>query len=207
MTKLSPKSRRRLIKYYNYFNDENSDAIRQQWSSQNNQQNRFSVIAYQLPRVLKKIEVLDVGCGLANFCEYMMDRNRKMDYTGVEINPTFFKECCERHPEAKFHLTDILDFEPKKKFDYVIASGSLSFVIQNYRKVVLEMIRKMFSLTRKKVVFNLLDKERNEGWADEREYGLHNKSEMKKFCLTLCENVKIISDYNRGYDFTVVMSK
>ncbi len=68
--------------------------------------------------------VLDVGCGLAHFYDYLRINGWSGSYTGVDLMPGFLEIARSSHPEAtliegEFGRTEF----PLKSFDFVVASG------------------------------------------------------------------------------------
>lgn len=65
--------------------------------------------------------VLDVGCGLAHYYEYLRDRGIRLgSYTGIDIVPEFIGANRARFPEARFELQDASADSLGFEADYVV---------------------------------------------------------------------------------------
>ncbi|HEY2574246.1 MAG TPA: methyltransferase domain-containing protein, partial [Verrucomicrobiaceae bacterium] len=97
------------------------------WDKRESQHTRFSIAIDQVD--FKGRSVLDVGCGLADFHEFLNSRNAKpASYTGCDINPELLRRCRERFPESAFHPANLLmDDVPGAPFDVVTLFGLVNF--------------------------------------------------------------------------------
>ena len=89
--------------------------------------NRQQIRFFNLCQVgnLENKTVLDFGCGLADFYEFLkVEMKINVDYCGVDIVPEFIEISAKKYPEARFTTEDILetDFLDKNKFDYIFCS-------------------------------------------------------------------------------------
>ena len=65
--------------------------------------------------------ILDTGCGKGVFIKHLKNKGfSKIE--GIELNEELFESCKYDFPEFRFHNTDFLDWESKKKFDVVIGN-------------------------------------------------------------------------------------
>jgi len=96
--------------------------------------------------------LLDVGCGLGGFYEFLQERGIKCRYTGVDINPGMIAAARERLPEIKeqFLVRDIIEEKLGLPFDYVISIGplNLQFADDLNLEISRRLIREMFRLAR-----------------------------------------------------------
>lgn len=72
--------------------------------------------------------ILDVGCGIGGFYEFLKEKNINCDYTGIDINQKMIDTAKERNPEIKdkFFVFDIIEKEMNGTFDYIISVGPLN---------------------------------------------------------------------------------
>ncbi len=72
--------------------------------------------------------ILDVGCGIGGFYDFLKEKGITCNYTGIDINPKMIDAAKERIPgiEDKFFVFDILEKKMEKTFDYVISVGPLN---------------------------------------------------------------------------------
>lgn len=78
--------------------------------------------------------ILDLGCGIGDFYQYLQDHNIDCEYTGYDINQNIVQLAKERFPDINFEVKDILE-EEFPKFDYIVSTSSFNNRlehIQNY---------------------------------------------------------------------------
>ncbi|MCP5105523.1 MAG: class I SAM-dependent methyltransferase [bacterium] len=75
-----------------------------------------------------KKSLLDVGCGIGGFYEFLLEKNFACAYTGVDINPKMIETAKEKYPRISdnFFLFDILEKKMDRTFDYVFSVGPLN---------------------------------------------------------------------------------
>ncbi len=151
--------------------------------------------------------VLDVGCGFADFYQYLNDNGVDVNYTGYDINPDFIKLCKEKYPEADFAVRDIQVDKIEGEFDFIIVSqvynNKLSF--DNNELVIRDVIEKLYNLLsdRGGIAIDMLT-----NYVDFKEERLHYYSpeEIFKYAKTLTKRVVIRHDYPL-YEFTLYLYK
>jgi len=166
----------------------------------NSQRIKFEVLSEVTS--LSRKRLLDVGCGLADYRNFLSSRFDSVDYTGVDISPRMVEEAQRSHPNEKIILMNILESDPGT-FDVVTANGIFYLLGEDARKIMESIIARMFSLASEAVAFNSLscwapDPEEKEFYADPRE--------TIEFCRTLSPWVVLRHDYHPR-DFTVYLYK
>jgi trans-aconitate methyltransferase len=70
---------------------------------------------------------LDVGCGAGWQAKYldMVGLLQRLTYEGVDISPHMCDRASRNCPMGRFHVSDIFDFNPERKWDIVMACGSI----------------------------------------------------------------------------------
>ena len=74
----------------------------------------------------KNISILDFGCGLSQFYEYINKNDlNHVEYTGLEISKIFFEESKKKYPKNLYIFGDILKNGNllNKTYDYIILNG------------------------------------------------------------------------------------
>jgi SAM-dependent methyltransferase len=166
------------------------------WGGRASQEKRFGVLAAIAP--LHGTRVLDVGCGLADFYDFLQRRGIDVGYTGHDLNPEAIAQARERYPALRLEAGDLMDLADSKAFDYVFASG-LFYLRQASPWEYLEAsVRKLFGLSRRGLAFNSLStlaprRDASEFYAD--------PARVLAFCLTLTPHVTLRHDYLPN-DFT-----
>ena len=174
-----------------------NDARSVHWSDTHGQQTCFLVLG-QISD-LSGQSVLDVGCGLGDLYTFFLEKKIDAAYTGIDIVPDFIVDAQERFPTAQFEVKDILSVT--KQYDFVLASGALSFKVADNKKYYFSIIKKMYELAKKGVAFNMLNRDVH---IDDEFYNAYDPNEVADFCKTFCDNVQIVMDY-LPQDFTIYL--
>ncbi len=189
----------RLLSYYKEALAEygDHDARSVHWSSKEGQRTRFMILSQIAD--LHNQSVLDVGSGLGDFYAFLVSHGIAADYTGIDIVPDFISRAKAQFPALKFECKDI--FKVEERYDYVIASGAMSFKVADNRNYYFSMIEKMYGIAKKGLAFNMLNREAH---IDDETYAAYDPNEVADFCKTICTNVQIVIGY-LPQDFTVYL--
>lgn len=171
------------------------------WGSRESQQLRFSVLSEV--GELRGCSVLDVGCGLADFWEFLRARGIEVDYTGVDLSPQMIAKAADRFPGLRLIAGNVLESDlPAGGYDYVIASGIFTFLGESEAEDhAVRLIEKLYGLARRAAAFNALST-----WAPERapgEFQLDPVAVLAR-CRELCPRVVLRHDY-LAHDFSVYL--
>ena len=152
---------------------------------------------------IRGASVLDVNCGLADFCDFLEANNFGVDYRGIEVVPAFVKHIRKSRPGVKVEAGDFLNESFSGEWDHVLASGIFYREVSDSWELMCRSIAKMFRLCRKAAAFNSLS-----AYADENEPGefLASPEKTFAFCKTLTPFVTLRHDY-MPHDFTIYMYK
>jgi SAM-dependent methyltransferase len=145
--------------------------------------------------------LLDVGCGLASFYEYLTQEGRDCEYAGYDIVPEYVDLCRTRFAECKFRLRNILTDGIDGVFDTVVMSQTWNNRYQESDNVqVMEaVLRAAFDATRVSVSVDMLS-----SYADLRrpEVFYYSPEEMFAFAKTIARRVVLRHDY-RSFEFCI----
>ena len=119
------------------------------WINDEVQEKRFEVLSKIFEEDLYP-EVLDVGCGLGHFHDYLKANSFHPNYVGIDLSKEFVKKAIDRGVNA---ATVSLN-EWKMPADFVVASGTFN----TEGTELLEAIPEMVKLANKGVAFNFLVK-------------------------------------------------
>ena len=127
---------------------------------------RYSIIINEIQLIKNnKIKILDVGCGLGDFYNYLKKKNlsKKIDYSGVEINEILFKQCLKKFNNTKkFYISDLLNIPPREMYDWIIFSGTfyhlpINLSSEAFFKYIRKVLRKSWKFANSGVVINFLN--------------------------------------------------
>lgn len=151
--------------------------------------------------------VLDIGCRLGFFCDFLRDRGFVGQYSGYDINPDLIDACKQRLPNDSFKVIDILNTNNVEEiFDYVFCMATLQIKprfcdIEEYFK---GMVTQMFSRCTKGLAFDLFNIRNIDYQNDDVLY--LDPIWVLEFCYSLTRRVIIRSD-TRPFEFVVYMLK
>jgi SAM-dependent methyltransferase len=152
---------------------------------------------------LKGKRILDVGCGFADYAEYLRSRFGLVKYVGIDVSPRMIKEAKRLRPELDLRLCNVLDQTFKETFDVVTANGLFYLLGRDAPDFLRQIVRRMCELAEFAVAFNSLS-----SWAPIKEPAefYADPLDVLKFCRTLTPWVALRHDYF-PHDFTIYMYK
>lgn len=176
------------------------------WESENAQQLRFQALSDCLDLNGKKI--LDVGCGVGDFHQYLKRRFKDFNYTGVDILNKMISAAKKKNTEGKFICADIFNNNPfeKNEFDAVFTSGMFNINFGNNKQFIIEAIKLYDFICKDIISFNLLHKD-----SPDREE-MYFYSHPQEICELINKNFpeKFKFNIRQGYlknDFTIICKK
>lgn len=149
-------------------------------------------------------KVLDIGCGLGDFYNFLMNQNINVDYHGVDLVPELISAAKLKNPDCFFEVRDILEEKfAKNSFDYVVCSQvmNLKFSSEDNYEYIKKMLPLMFEFASKGVVCDFLSK-----YVDFKESHLNYYDPLIVFNIakSLTKCVDLIHSYPL-FEFTVYL--
>jgi len=130
--------------------------------------------------------ILDVGCGYGALLDRVKERHIGLEYTGVDVCAEMVDAARERHPSAAWRVVDLAELQDQPTFDYVVCNGiltqKLNVGIKDMDHFAQDAIRKMFTLCRRGIAFNVMSTHVN--FMTDRLY-YRNPIELLSWCM--CE--------------------
>lgn len=164
------------------------------WNSLYTQYKRFEVITKLIRKVISKSTIVDVGCGFAEYYNYLIINNRvPKNYIGYDCEIDMVNISKKRFIEQEFYLIDILK-DRLNIADYYICSGAMNLLKKDDIDI---FIKKCFEVSKKGFIFNYL-----------KDITFENISQSE--ILYICKkytNEIVIKDNYLDNDFTVFMKK
>jgi SAM-dependent methyltransferase len=161
------------------------------WKSIEVQRQNFEVLHSIAP--LNDSNVLDVGCGTADFLAYLQEHGFTGSYVGWDFSAGMVARCAERFPDATFLKADIYANMPEIEVDYALISGTLNDRVEGGLDAAFNVLREVYSRCRRGMAFNLLS-----SYVDNEEARLLycDPSEVFSFCKReLSRYVSLRHDY------------
>ncbi|MEX0955330.1 MAG: class I SAM-dependent methyltransferase [Rhizobiaceae bacterium] len=161
---------------------------------------KFAVLSEVMP--LDGKSLLDVGCGFADYADYLLAKQSGLDYEGIDLSQAMVAEAQRLHPNLRILQGNIL-IDWIDTYDVVSANGIFYLLGSDAPAIMRRIIEQMFNSARLAIAFNSLsdwttDKEPNEYYAD--------PLEVFDYCRTITPWVILRTDYHHR-DFTIYMYK
>jgi SAM-dependent methyltransferase len=163
------------------------------------QTTKFQLLSEVTP--LQGLRLLDVGCGFADYADFLQARYGEVTYVGVDISPRMVDEARQLRPGLDLRLLNILHEKSAETFDVVNANGIFYLLGAEAPELMRALIRRMFELSTVAVAFNSLS-----SWASVHEPSefYADPIETLAYCRTLTPWVVLRHDY-LAHDFTIYM--
>ena len=149
--------------------------------------------------------LLDVGCGLANFYQFLHDRGVSVDYIGYDIVAEFIESDKARFPEACFEVRDIFREGIAHQADYVVMCQVFNnrYDSSDNYEIVKSAIALSFEAARKGVSIDLKSTYVN---YQENHLFYYSPETLFSYAKTLTPFVTLRHDY-APFDFTLQLYK
>jgi SAM-dependent methyltransferase len=199
-----PDEARRTVERYRMLWEAHGDSYRTlDWGSEASQRQRFAVLADGLS--LAGCRLLDVGCGLGHFADWLDQSGIALDYTGLDLTAELVAHAARRHPARTFVTGSVIDPAVLRnaRFDVVVASGIFATYPEGGMPWMRSVIDRMWHWTDTALAFNSLST-----WAaelDPQEFHA-DPVEVLRHCGTLSTRVRLRHDYHPR-DFSVQLWK
>lgn len=123
------------------------------WSSKYSQYKRFEVLTNFIENEIKESNIVDAGCGFAEYYNYLFDNNLKpKSYIGIDCEEEMITLASKRFLNTSFYIKDIIKDELVFA-DYYICSGAMNILKKDE---IFIFIKKCFEASNIGFVFNFL---------------------------------------------------
>ncbi len=170
--------------------------------SEHGQRERFRVLWEA--GIKEHHSVLDVGCGLGHFADYLEERDHLGAYEGVDASDRLLEVARTRRPEHYFSkVSENWLLEPLKlpSFDWVVSSGMLN--VRPCIGTMESLIQRCFDASRVGCAINMLSA-RTEHQRRERFY--YSPFDVLRSAMAITPIVAMRHDYLHN-DFTIILRK
>jgi SAM-dependent methyltransferase len=187
-----------VARYYDGLVAEHGDSARScDYGDPRSQAAKFRVLA--AVEGMRGARLLDVGCGLAHFADYLDEAGLGVTYTGVDLSPAMVQLAKERRPDLDLRQANILE-EDLGEFDVVVANGIFYLLGDGAAGLMRSLVERMWAHAGRALAFNSLST-----WAPDPEAGEFHADpvETLAWCRELTSKLALRHDYHRR-DFTVL---
>lgn len=121
-------------------NRESYNKIAEQWAESRNREFLSKLVVEFASKVKRGGKILDIGCGTgAPIATYLSSQS--FSVTGIDISEKLLQKAIERDiPNTELFLCDFFDFDPKGKYDGVIAFDSFFHFPKEKQKLIYERV-------------------------------------------------------------------
>ena len=184
--------------YMNCLNKNTDNHLAVNWGSKTSQQKRFEILM-EVNKDFNTSSIIDVGCGLGHFADFLKSRDFQGIYQGTDILNEMVENAQKRNPNLKFRKENLFECS-NNAYDYVVMSGIFTFGNIN---IFQNMIIESYRVCKKGLAFNSLS-----SWATKKEDGEFYADPIKtlEFCSKITSKVVLRHDY-LPHDFTIYMYK
>jgi RimJ/RimL family protein N-acetyltransferase len=192
-------AKQRIAQYYDDLVGHYGDDSRScDYGRETSQHAKFRAISEIMPLAGKRL--LDVGCGLAHFLDYLDAHGIAVDYHGIDISEAMLARARGRHPHLNLRQLDILDEDPGR-YDVVTANGIFYLLGEDGEALMPRLVARMYELADHALAFNSLS-----AWASEQQPGefYADPAWVLNFCRKITPWSVIRHDY-LPHDFTVYL--
>lgn len=112
----------------------------------------------------KNSTLLDFGCGLGHFYEFLKENNsdKQITYSGLDINNSFYEFCKNKYKNLNFINKDILVDNDIPNFDYIVINGVFTekrnLSSEDMKDFLYSSLVKLWEKCNKGIAFNLMSK-------------------------------------------------
>ncbi len=163
------------------------------------QERKFRILAEAVD--YRGLSVLDVGCGFADFADYLAARHDDVSYRGIDLSSEMIREAQTAHPRLDLRVGNVLQEPANALYDVVTANGIFYLLGADAPRLMRQLVEAMFRRARRCVAFNSLST-----WASVHEPGefYADPLEVVAWCRELSPRVTLRHDY-LPHDFTIFL--
>jgi trans-aconitate methyltransferase len=157
--RVSQRLKRAVVEHYERQLDRYGPTARgMDWKDEASQRLRFEVLCGVCD--LDGKSVCEIGAGAGHLYDFLRQRGIDADYTGVDLSTRMVEAARRRHPHVAFEQRDILVDAPEAAYDVVLCSGLFHVKLDHqdveWRTFVEETVRRMYTMCRVAIAFNLM---------------------------------------------------
>ena len=153
-----------IVNYYESCYGQHGDShLGVDWPNKIDADTRYRVMTEGVEHCNGK-SILDFGCGLAHYYEYLIQKDKDYYYEGLELSKPMFHRCAEKHPLTTFHNIDILQEEwTLPKLDCAVMNGvfteKLNMTHDEMFNHMTKLVSLVFNNVNKGIMFNVMSKQ------------------------------------------------
>lgn len=149
--------------------------------------------------------LLDVGCGYGALVDHIPS-NLDISYYGIDVAPNMIEYAENNYGNfGTFYCNDFLDWEPNRRFDYIVCNGILTQKLEashlNMLNYSQKLLKKMYSTSTIGIAFNCMSTFVN---FQKSNLFYRSPSEFVSWCMSeLSSRVVLDSAYDLWYEYMI----
>lgn len=166
--------------YYQKLSEESRDSNYVGSWGGTNQDFRYKELV--IPEIFRDASILEIGCGLGGFLEYLESQKliKPGQYCGIDIVKQMEQANSIKWPQHKFRTLDVLNEEFDEEYDVVVLCGVFNMNTPNSREYMEKLLKASFDHCKKMLSFNFISSYVN---YRDTEMAYHNPMEVFSFCI------------------------
>ncbi len=169
---------------------------------------RFERLIKNIKPYINGATIHDVGSGACDLHNYLLLNNIEHQYSGTEIVQEMITYSKNKYPDIQIFNHDLVATHSSDKYDFVVLSGTLNIFnklrYDEWKEYSLNLIRKMFDMANKAIVFNFLT---TYNTYSSPQLMYLNPCEMLDFCITSLSRFTQIDHGYPLYEATISVFK
>jgi SAM-dependent methyltransferase len=153
-----------IVDHYEKCFEEHGDShLGVDWPNEKDVLTRYRVMLELVSKDNKQKTLLDFGCGLSHFYDFIKKQNQKtIVYSGLDLSKKMIAASKIKYPHNKYYILDILKDNSLPVFDYIIMNGVFTEKLDlSYNEMFAffkKMVKKIFSKVNIGLAFNTMSK-------------------------------------------------
>ncbi len=151
----------KIFKLYKLLQKKHGNSVTSvRWRNKKSQELRFQILS-EITHIEVDDKIMDVGSGLGDLIFYLRKKGFKGKYLGIDFIDEFILFSNRRFlkdKNTKFKKLNIINNKLPKRYDWIVLSGVFNDKHKNAKRDMFKIIKKMFSVCKKGIIFNSLSK-------------------------------------------------
>jgi 2-polyprenyl-3-methyl-5-hydroxy-6-metoxy-1,4-benzoquinol methylase len=150
---------------------------------------------------INKSHVLDIGCGLGSFYNFLKQNHAKYTYTGYDIVNEYINYCKEHYKDASFECRNIFEDGIEGTYDTIVMSQVLNnrYSSSDNMEVMCNAIELAFKHTTHSVSIDMMSKYVD---FENPELYYYQPEEVFKYAKKVTKKVRLLHEY-RPFEFCI----
>ena len=179
------------------------------WKKKKDAITRHRIMSKIILNKKSRNHILDLGCGLSHFYNYLKINDFKFKYFGVDLSQEMIRISKKKYPKNKYYCLDILkDHNKISKVDYIVINGLFTqkgkYTNEKMFKFLKKILKISYAKANKGIAFNVMSELVE--WKNKGNFYL-SIEKITKFINQYLSNSFIINHQYGLYEYTIFIYK